>query len=82
MGELLRELQRELKLPTVLVTHDTAEAASLADTVILYANGQVIRQGAPREVVTCPTGTGDRQRQPAKVPNKHTKATLSTINIS
>jgi molybdate transport system ATP-binding protein len=47
MGELLREVQRELKFPAVLVTHDAAEAESLADTVILCAAGCVIRQGAP-----------------------------------
>ena len=50
MDDLLREVQRELKLPTVLVTHDTAEAATLADTVILCAAGRVIRQGTPGEV--------------------------------
>jgi molybdate transport system ATP-binding protein len=47
MGELLREVQRELKFPAVLVTHDAAEAESLADTIILCAAGRVIRQGAP-----------------------------------
>lgn len=51
MGELLREVQHELKLPTVLVTHDAAEAASLADTVILCDAGRVIQQGAPGEVL-------------------------------
>ena len=56
MGELLREVQRELKLPTVLVTHDAAEAASLADTVILCAAGRVIRQGTPGEVLASQSG--------------------------
>lgn len=51
MGELLREVQRELKIPAVLVTHDAAEASSLADTVILCAAGRVIRQGTPGEVL-------------------------------
>jgi ABC-type sulfate/molybdate transport systems ATPase subunit len=55
MGELLREIQRELGLPTVLVTHDAAEATALADTVILCDRGRIIRQGAPSEVFTRPT---------------------------
>jgi molybdate transport system ATP-binding protein len=56
MGELLREVQRELKLPTVLVTHDAAEAAALADTVILCEGGRVIRQNEPGKVFTEPSG--------------------------
>jgi molybdate transport system ATP-binding protein len=56
MGELLREVQRELNLTAVLVTHDAVEAASLADTVILCAAGRVIRQGAPGEVFAYPAG--------------------------
>jgi ABC-type sulfate/molybdate transport systems ATPase subunit len=56
MGELLREVQRELKLPTVLVTHDAAEATALADTVILCECGRVIRQSEPGTVLTGPNG--------------------------
>ena len=55
MGELLREIQRELGLPTVLVTHDAAEATALADTVILCDRGRIIKQGTPLEVFTRPT---------------------------
>ena len=58
MGELLREVQRELKLPAVMVTHDAAEAALLADTVIVCAAGRVVRQGPPREVFVCSTDVG------------------------
>jgi molybdate transport system ATP-binding protein len=55
MGELLREVQRELKLPTVLVTHDAAEASALADIVILHDGGRIIRLGTPGEVFVGPT---------------------------
>jgi molybdate transport system ATP-binding protein len=68
MGELLREVQRELKLPTVLVTHDAAEATALADTVILYDSGRTLRQGTPREVLTCPDQAGEERRAPAGLP--------------
>jgi molybdate transport system ATP-binding protein len=51
LGELLRDVQRELRLPTVLVTHDAGEATALADTVILCAGGRVVRQGAASDVL-------------------------------
>jgi ABC-type sulfate/molybdate transport systems ATPase subunit len=54
LGRLLREIQRELRLPTVLVTHDANEAATLADTVIVCAGGRVVRKGAPRETLVVP----------------------------
>lgn len=60
MGVLLREVQHELKLPTVLVTHDAAETASLADTVILCSAGRVIRQGTPGEVLAFHAGSRSR----------------------
>jgi len=51
LGDLLRDVQRELRLPTVLVTHDADEAIRLADTVLLCAGGRVPRQGPPREIL-------------------------------
>ena len=58
LGELLRDVQRELRIPTVLVTHDAKEATALADTVILYAGGRVIRQGAPLGSLDLPGAAG------------------------
>ena len=61
MGTLLREVQRELELPTVLVTHDAAEVAALADTVILCEGGRTIRQSEPGIPFPGPVATaGDR----------------------
>ena len=68
MGNLLREVQRELEIPTVLVTHDAAEATALADTVILCANGRVIRQGSPQETLDFRTATPGPPRGPAPLP--------------
>lgn len=58
LGALLRDVQRELRLPTVLVTHDAGEALALADTVIVYDGGCVIRQGSPREALNVRTERG------------------------
>ena len=49
LGGLLRELQRELMIPVVLVTHDENEAAVLADTVIVCEGGCATQQGRAPE---------------------------------
>lgn len=54
MRGLLREVQRELRIPVVLVTHDLAEALELADMLILYVNGRVEQCAPPRDVVKQP----------------------------
>jgi spermidine/putrescine ABC transporter ATP-binding subunit len=51
--ELLR-IQRELKITTVLVTHDQQEAMVLADRIVIMANGQIQQVGRPRELYECP----------------------------
>jgi len=56
-----RKLQRELALlrraiaaPTILVTHDLAEAAALADRMIVLHHGRTLQQGTPDEVANRP----------------------------
>ena len=46
----LRELQEELGLSTVLVTHDQVEALELADRVAVMNNGVIEQVGTPEEV--------------------------------
>jgi iron(III) transport system ATP-binding protein len=46
----LAKLQAELKLTTVLVTHDHVEALSLADRVVLLRDGNVEQDGPATEV--------------------------------
>jgi molybdate transport system permease protein len=50
----LRRLRRETGLTTVLVTHDPAEAALLADEVLILVDGRVLQAGAQREVFARP----------------------------
>jgi molybdate transport system ATP-binding protein len=52
-GEL-RRLQLELGTPMVLVTHDLAEVRQLADTLVLYGGGRVLRAGPAGEVLRDP----------------------------
>ncbi len=46
----LRELQQELRVTTVFVTHDQEEALDVADRVVLMNRGRIEQVGAPREV--------------------------------
>lgn len=50
----LKSLQRQLNGTFVLVTHDQAEAMSLADLLIVMNNGRVLQAGAPRDVYRYP----------------------------
>jgi sn-glycerol 3-phosphate transport system ATP-binding protein len=54
MREELRELQQRLKLTVVYVTHDQAEAMSMADQVVLLNHGRIEQAAAPREMYARP----------------------------
>ena len=56
-GELRRwlaDLQHELNLTTVFVTHDQEEALELADRVAILKDGQVVQAGAPADLYARP----------------------------
>jgi molybdate transport system ATP-binding protein len=53
-GEL-HELLRDLALPTLLVTHDYEDAASLADEVGVLVDGRLRQLAAPAELVARPS---------------------------
>jgi putative spermidine/putrescine transport system ATP-binding protein len=50
----LRQLQRSLKITTILVTHDQREAMTLADTVVVMAEGIIQQIGSPTEIYRSP----------------------------
>jgi molybdate transport system ATP-binding protein len=50
----LRELLHELGLPTLLVTHDFEDAATLADRVGVISEGRVLQLGTPTELASVP----------------------------
>ena len=52
-GEL-QELLREFGLPTLLVTHDYEDAASLADKVGVLVDGKLRQFASPQELVSRP----------------------------
>lgn len=50
----MRTLFAQLGKTVVLVTHDVAEAAYLADTLVLMRDGRVLQQGTARDLVETP----------------------------
>ena len=52
-GEL-RELLRELRLPTILVTHDFEDASVLADTIGVIVDGRLLQLGSAGDLAGTP----------------------------
>jgi ABC-type Fe3+/spermidine/putrescine transport system ATPase subunit len=50
----LKSLQRELGLASVYVTHDQAEAMTLADRLVVMQEGSVIQEGTPEDIFSRP----------------------------
>jgi putative spermidine/putrescine transport system ATP-binding protein len=50
----IRQLQRELGLTTVFVTHDQEEALTVADRLVVMNQGAIAQVGTPRELYDAP----------------------------
>jgi molybdate transport system ATP-binding protein len=54
MQTFLKQIHQEFPIPIILVTHDLAEALTLADKIIIYAGGKVLQAGLPNQVLNSP----------------------------
>ena len=54
LQRLIRKLNDQLQLTSVLVSHDVAEACAIADEVILLGRGNLLAQGTPQELLNSP----------------------------
>lgn len=50
----VREIQQELGITTIFVTHDQVEALSMSDRVAVMNGGRVVQVGTPSEIYTRP----------------------------
>jgi multiple sugar transport system ATP-binding protein len=50
----LVQLRRQLETPMIFVTHDQAEALSMADRIVVLGEGRVLQTGTPREIYERP----------------------------
>ncbi|MCH8183040.1 MAG: ABC transporter ATP-binding protein [Proteobacteria bacterium] len=50
----IRELQQNLGLTTVYVTHDQAEALAVSDSIIVMRNAEIAQKGSPRDLYEKP----------------------------
>lgn len=51
----LRDLQQRLKITTIYVTHDQAEALGLSDRIAVMSRGRIAQLGTPREIYERPS---------------------------
>ena len=54
MQEELKQLQRQLGITFVFVTHDQGEALSMADRVAIFNEGKIVQAGSPTEIYERP----------------------------
>ena len=50
----VRHLQEQLKVTTVMVTHDQVEALTMADRIVVMDRGKIIQSGTPHDIYHCP----------------------------
>ncbi len=56
LWDVVREVREQFRIPILLVTHDPFDARTMADRIIVYSRGRVIRSGTPLEVMRNPDG--------------------------
>jgi phospholipid/cholesterol/gamma-HCH transport system ATP-binding protein len=52
INELILKLQRELKVTSIVVTHDMASAFKVADRIVMLHEGHAIFDGSPEDIKT------------------------------
>lgn len=51
---VIKEIARDFKLTTIIVTHDPEEALTLSDKVLIVNEGQISQFGTPEEIIKKP----------------------------
>jgi len=54
LRQQIRDIQKELNLTTIFVTHDQEEAMIMSDRIFLMNRGEIVQQGTPESIYTHP----------------------------
>ena len=74
----IKDLQKNLGVTTIMVTHDQEEAMTMADRIVVMRGGRIEQVGTPAEVYTNPANAfvasfiGEMNFLPAQVQDAHT----------
>ncbi len=74
----IKDLQRNLGVTTIMVTHDQEEAMTMADRIVVMRGGRIEQVGTPAEVYANPANAfvasfiGEMNFVPAQVQDQHT----------
>lgn len=53
----LKEIQRDLGITFIFVTHDQEEALTLSDRIAVFSEGRIVQLGTPREIYERPSNS-------------------------
>lgn len=88
MRDQIQQLQYEMGVSILYVTHDQQEAFYLADTVVLLRNGKVMEVGSPTELYHAPQEAftrdfvGDWNKFPGEVADDKLRFTFGSVETS
>lgn len=54
LRQQIRDIQKEMNLTTIFVTHDQEEAMIMSDRIFLMNKGEIVQAGSPEEIYTHP----------------------------
>ncbi|KXZ39929.1 ABC-type Fe3+/spermidine/putrescine transport systems, ATPase components [Alkalithermobacter thermoalcaliphilus JW-YL-7 = DSM 7308] len=87
MREFVSNIQRKLKITTILVTHDKEEALMMSDKIAVMLNGKIKQFATPYEVYTNPASKevadffGEKNYIDGKINNSHFVTEFGNIPI-
>lgn len=88
LQELVKDLQKTLKITTVFVTHDMSEGMAMADRIAIIKDGELQQVGRPQEILNAPANTfvadffTDYQQDLSQYKLKNLEQVLATHDFS
>ena len=88
LQELVKDLQKTLKITTVFVTHDMSEGMAMADRIAILKDGELQQVGRPQEILNAPANTfvadffTDYQQDLSQYKLKNLEQVLATHDFS